>query len=116
MLYGVVMFCVMFIVVFFVYYMIFDDMLKKEKYARISELVLLTNKYKLKKDRKQYKSILTGIALINSFIIALTIALVVAIKLPMVIKLIVAFFLMLILIFVLYHFYGKYLSKKWGEK
>ncbi len=115
-MYGVVMFFVMFIIVFFVYYMIFDDMLKKEKYARISELVLLTNKYKLKKDRKHYKSILTGIALINSFIIALTIALVVSLKFHMIIKLIVAFFLMLILIFVLYHFYGKYLSKKWGEK
>ena len=115
-MYGVVIFFIMFIVVFFAYYLIFDDMLKKEKYARISELVLLTNRFKLKKDRKNYRSILMGVAGINSFIIALTIALVVSFKFHMIIRLIAAFFFMLIMIFVLYRIYGRYLSKKWGEK
>ncbi len=114
-MFGVVMFFIVFVVAFFVYYLIFDDMLKKEKYARISELVLLTNKFKLKKDRKHYRSILMGVAGINSFIIAITVALVVSLKFHMIIRLIMAFLLMLILIFVLYYIYGKQLNKKWGE-
>ena len=116
MMFGVILFFVVFIVAFFVYYMIFDDMLKKEKYAKISELVLLTNRFHLKKDRKHYRSILNGVSLINSFIIALTIALVVSIKIEMIFRLLMAFVLMLVLIFVSYTIYGKYLSKKWGDK
>ncbi len=114
-MFGVIMFCIVFVGVYFVYYFIFDDMLKKEKYARISELVLLTNKFKLKKDRSHYRSTLNGVAIINSFIIALTISIVVSLKFSIFLRLLLAFILMLILIFVFYYIYGKHLSKKWGE-
>ena len=116
MMFGVILFFVVFFVSCLVYYLIFDFLLKKEKYARISELVLLTNKFKLKKDRKHYRSILNGITIINSFIIAITIALVVSIKIDMIFRLLLAFVFMLILIFVMYTIYGKHLSKKWGQK
>ena len=108
MMFGVIMFFVVFVVAFLVYYLIFDDMLKKEKYARISELVLLTNKFNLEKNRKHYRSLLTGVAFINSFIIALTIAIVVSLKIDMAFRLLIAFGLMLVLIFSLYYIYGKY--------
>ena len=116
MMFGVIMFFVVFVVAFLVYYLIFDDMLKKEKYARISELVLLTNKFNLEKNRKHYRSLLTGVAFINSFIIALTIAIVVSLKIDMAFRLMIAFVLMLVLIFSLYYIYGKQLQKKWGKK
>ena len=39
-MFSVLFFVIVFIGAFFIYYMIFDDMLKKEKYTKISELVL----------------------------------------------------------------------------
>lgn len=115
-MFNLIMFIVIFIGVYFVYYFIFDDMLKKEKYTKISELVLLTRKFNLDKKKMNYKSALNGIAIINASIIAVTFTIIDLIPVNIVFKLIIAFVLMLIMIFTLYLSYGKYLQKKWGKK
>jgi len=112
----VLYFIIVFIVVYFCYYFIFDDMLKKEKYAKISELVILTKKFNLDKKKMNYRSLLNGIAIINAFIMATTIVVADLIPSNYFVKLLVAFILILILMFSLYFAYGKYLNKKWGKK
>lgn len=115
-MFNLIMFIVIFLGVYFVYYFIFDDMLKKEKYTKISELVLLTRKFNLDKKKMNYKSALNGIAIINASIVAITFTIIDLIPVNIVFKLIIAFVLMLIMIFSLYISYGKYLQKKWGKK
>ena len=51
--FSLIMFVLLYSVIYVVFYFIFDDMLKKEKYTKISELVLLTNKFNL--DKKKMK-------------------------------------------------------------
>ena len=117
-MFDLVFFCIIFMVVYFVYYFIFDDLLKKEKYTKISELVILTKKFNLDKKKMNYRKLLNMIAIINAFIISFTIT--VINLLPdswfVGLKLLLAFVIILILIFSMYMGYGKYLSKKWGKK
>ena len=115
-MFNLIMFIVIFLVVYFVYYFIFDDRLKKEKYTKISELVLLTRKFDLDKKKMNYRSALNGIAIINAFIISVTFTIIDLIPVNIVFKLLIAFILMLIMIFSLYMSYGKILQKKWGKK
>ena len=114
--FSLIMFALIFTVVYFVYYFIFDDMLKKEKYTKISELVLLTKKFNLDKKEMNYKSALNGIAIINAFIISFTFTVIDLIPLDVTFQLIIGFVIMLILIFGLYFAYGRKLQKKWGKK
>ena len=109
-------FVLVFLVVYFAYYLIFEDMLKKEKYAKISELGLLIRRFKLDKKKMNYKKCLNGISLINAFIVSFTISVISIKAIPDVVKLIIAFVIMFVMIAVLYTLYGKHLSKKWGEK
>ncbi len=113
-MFNLIMFIIIFLCVYFVYYFIFDDMLKKEKYTKISELVLLTRKFKLDKKKMNYKSSLNGIAIINAFIVSITFTIIDLIPVNIVLKLFIAFVIMLIMIFSLYISYGKMLQKKWG--
>ena len=115
-MFYLLLFMVCFIVIYFVYYFIFDDKLKKEKYTKISELVLLCNKFNLDKKKMDYKQALNGIAIINAFIMSFTIAIVMYIPIRIEFKLIVAFAIIMVLIFSLYFAYGKYLNRKWGKK
>lgn len=116
-MFGVVLFFIIFVIIYFVYYFIFDDLLKKEKYTKISELVLLTKKFNLDKKKMNYRKLLNGIAIINAFIMSFTISLLDFIPkvVPMGIKLLIAFIVILILIFSMYLGYGNYLAKKWGK-
>ena len=114
--FTVIMFAVLFVGVYLVFNFIFDDMLKKEKYTKISELVLLTKKFDLDKKKMDYKSALNGIAIINAFIIATTFTIIDIIPIDIVFKLAIAFVIILILIFSMYFAYGRYLQKKWGKK
>ena len=114
--FSIIMFVLLFTIVYFVYYFIFDDMLKKEKYTKISELVLLTKKFELNKKEMNYRKALNGIAFINAFIIAFTFVVIDLLPFDITIKLVVAFIIMLILIFGLYFMYGRSLQKKWGKK
>jgi hypothetical protein len=110
------MFVLIFIVVYFVCYFIFDDMLKKEKYTKLTSLVLLTNKFNLDKKRMDYKSTMNGVAIINAFIISFTFTVIDLIPVITTLKLVIGFGIMIILIFGLYIIYGKKLQKKWGKK
>ena len=116
MLFSLLLFMIVFVVMYFIYYFIFDDKLKKEKYTKISELVLLVNKFNLDKKKMNYKSALNGIAIINAFIISFTIAMIDFIPLRIEFKLLIAFFVIMVLMISLYFAYGKYLHKKWGKK
>lgn len=51
MVFSLLFFVVLFIIFYFIYYFIFDDMLKKEKYTKITELVFLTKVYNLDKKK-----------------------------------------------------------------
>ena len=62
MLFSILFFIVLFIVFFLIYYFIFEDMLKKEKFDKISELTFLINVYKLDKKKIDYKKCLNGVS------------------------------------------------------
>ncbi len=115
-MFELVLFIIMFLIIYFVYYFIFDDLLKKEKYTKISELVILTKKFNLDKKKMSYRKCLNGIAAINAFIISFTITIIELIPVNIIFKLVIAFIIILILIFSLYFSYGKYLNKKWGKE
>ena len=114
--FSLIMFAFIFVAVYFVCYFIFDDMLKKEKYTKISELVLLTKKFNLDKKKMDYRKTLKGVAMINAFIVAFTFTVIDLIPVEITLKLVIGFFIMLILVFGLYFSYGKKLQKKWGKK
>ncbi len=115
-MFSVIFFGILFVVFYLLYYFIFDDMLKKEKYTKISELVFLTRKFNLDKKKMDYKKCLNGVAIINAFIIAITATLVDLIKIDIIFVLGIAFVILMGLIFICYMLYGKYLNKKWGIK
>ena len=116
MLYYLLSFIVVFIIFYFIYYFIFDDMLKKEKYTKINELVFLTNYFKLNKKAMNYRQCLNGVAILNAFIISFTVVLVNIIKINIMFVLMIAFLIMLVLIYCGYMMYGKHCQKKWGKK
>ncbi|MBQ8659284.1 MAG: hypothetical protein IJ475_00390 [Bacilli bacterium] len=113
---ALIMFALVFVIVYFVYYFIFDDMLKKEKYTKISELGLLVRKFNLDKKKMDYKKCLNGVAVINAFIISFTFTLIDFIEIDIIFTLLFAFVVLTVLILVCYFSYGKYLNKKWGKK
>ena len=112
----VILFMILFTLFYFVYYFIFDDMLKKEKYAQISELTLLVKKFDLDKKKMDYKKCLNGVALINGFIISIVSVIILSIKIYYIFRLLIAFILIMVLIGISYYSYGKYLNKKWGKE
>lgn len=111
----IILFMIIFTIFYLIYYFIFDDMLKKEKYAQISELTLLVNKFELDKKKMDYKKCLNGVALINGFIIAIVCVIILSIKVHYIFRLSIAFVLLMTLVSVSYISYGKYLNKKWGK-
>ena len=114
--FSLLFFVVVFIGFYILYYLIFDDKLKKEKYTKISELVLLTKKFNLDKKKMDYRKCLKGVALINAFIIAFTVVVVDLIGLNNLIWFPIALVMLFGLIIILYFTYGKICEKKWGKK
>ena len=114
-LFSLIFFVIVYAIVFLAYYFIFDDMLKKEKYTKISELVLLTNKFKIDKKKMDYRKCLKGVAMINAFIWALVIVIVDFIGIGSMIWLPIALVLIFGLIILCYYLYGKHCEKKWGK-
>ena len=114
--FSLIMFVLIFIIVYFVCYFIFDDMLKKEKYTKLTSLVLLTNKFNLDKKKMDYKITMNGVAIINAFIISITFTVIDLIPVITTLKLVIGFVIMIILMFGLYFAYGRKLQKKWGKK
>lgn len=115
-LFSLLLFIIIFVIVYLVFYFIYDDKLKKEKYTKISELVIFTKRFNLDKKKMNYKSFLNGIAIINAFIIAFTASIIDFIPLRIEFKLIIAFVVIMVLMLVMYFAYGRYLNKKWGKK
>lgn len=116
-MFNILMFIIIFAVVYTVYHFIYEDKLKKEKYTKIAELVLLSNKFKLDKTKMDKKKLLNGVALINAFIISVTFTIVDILPIKNIaLKLILAFVIILVLIFTLYLSYGKQIQKKWGKQ
>lgn len=62
------------------------------------------------------RSLLNGVAIINAFIMGITVVIVELLPWNYAIKLLIAFGIILVLMFSLYYMYGKYLNKKWGKK
>jgi hypothetical protein len=116
MLFEIIFFIIVFTVAYLFFSYIFNDMLKKEKYTKITELKFLTNHFKLDKKKCNYKELLNGCAIINAFIIGFTVALVDYINIYFVFKLSLAVIIIVVLLISLYMIYGKYLNKKWGNK
>lgn len=114
-MFGVLIFMIAFVICYFIYYFIFDDMLKKEKYTKIKELVILTKNFNLDKKKLNYRKCLNGVAIINSFIISITMGVVVSLPLANIYKLLIAGVMIIVLIIGCYFAYGKYLNKKWGK-
>ena len=114
--FSLIMFVLLYSVIYVVFYFIFDDMLKKEKYTKLTSLVLLTNRFNLDKKQMDYKSTMNGVAIINAFIISFTFTVIDLIPVTNTLKLVIGFVIMLILMFGLYFSYGKKLQKKWGKK
>ena len=69
-------------------------MLRKEKYTKINELVFLTSYFNLDKKKMNYRQCLNGVAILNSFIISITIVIVNALKINIMFVLFIAFFIM----------------------
>ena len=114
-IFSVLFFIIVFVIVYFVYYFIFDDRLKKEKYTKITELSFLIKLKNLDKKKMDYRKCLNGVALINAFIIAITVTIIDAIDLKIYLRLPLAFVFMFGMIYLLYSLYGKHLAKKWGK-
>ena len=112
---SLIFFVVVFAVAYFVYYMIFDDKLKKEKYTKISELVLITKKFKIDKKKMDYRKCLKGVAMINAFIIAITVVVVDLIGITNILWLPIALVMLFSLLIICYYTYGKICEKKWGK-
>ena len=115
-LFSLLLFIIIFVVIYLIFYFIYDDKLRKEKYTKISELVMFTKRFNLDKKRMNYKSLLNGIAIINAFIISFTATVIDYIPLRIEFKLLIAFFIIIFLMISMYFAYGKYLNKKWGKK
>ena len=85
---------------------------KKDKIPEVGELNYLVYKFKLNKDKLNWKSLAIMISLINSFIMALVISILELIPVKTIFKLMIAFVLLFALIYALYEIYGRYLKRK----
>ena len=110
----------MFIVFFVDYYFIMRRRLKeksKKKKEQMMEIVYLTSKFNLDKNKIHYKPVLLWCALINGFIISLVSTIIVNIKLHMMWQLLIGFVLLFALIYAIYEIYGRHLVRKgWKKK
>ena len=81
------------------------------------EIVYLTSKFNLDKNKIHYKPVLLWCALINGFIISLVSTIIVNIKLHMMWQLLIGFVLLFALIYAIYEIYGRHLVRKgWKKK
>ena len=85
---------------------------KKNKIKEVGELNYLVFKFKLNRDKLNWKSLAIMIPLINSFIMSLVVSILEIIPFKTIIKLMIAFVLLFALIYALYEIYGRYLKNK----
>ena len=85
---------------------------KKKKTVEVGELNYLVYKFKIDKNKLNWKSLAIMIPLINSFIMALVVSILELIPVKTIFKLLIAFVLLFALIYALYEIYGRYLKNK----
>ena len=85
---------------------------KKKKEPEVGELNYLVYKFKLDKNKLNWKSLAIMIPLINSFIMSLVVSILELIPVKTIFKLLIAFVLLFALIYALYEIYGRYLKNK----
>jgi uncharacterized membrane protein YfcA len=88
---------------------------KKKKYDNIGEMTYLINKFKLDKNKINYKKEIIYITLINSFIISSVGVFVTCLDIAIVLQLLIGFCMLFALIYALYEIYGRHLQKKIGR-
>ena len=120
-LYNALFFMALMFIVFFVdYFFIMRRRLKeksKKKKEQMMEIVYLTGKFNLDKNKIHYKPVLLWCALINAFIISFVSTVICNIKLHMAWQLLIGFVLLFALIYALYEIYGRTLVRKgWKKK
>lgn len=109
---------ILFIVVYIFNYLMNYRKVKKKKYQNIGEMNYLIYKFKLDKNKINYKREILYISLLNSFIISSVGTFVTCLNLKIFLQLIIGFVLLFALIYSLYEIYGRHLQKKLtkGEK
>lgn len=115
MLYILINFLIIFIIIFIFNYLVKLKRIKKKKYNKIEEMNYILAKFKLKKNKINYKKEIFFISLINSFIISLTSIVVIKIKGPLFLRLAAGFVIIFLLIYAFYEIYGRNLKKKEGK-
>ncbi len=114
-------FLILFIFLFLIHYFlvtmpaltkIYKPKKGKNKKTSIKELDYLVYKFKIDKNKINYKSFGFMVSLINSFIMALVVVVVEVIPFYFIFRIIIAFILLTGLIYSLYEIYGRYLKKK----
>lgn len=114
-------FLILFIFLFLIHYFlvtmpalrkIYKPKKEKNKKTSIKELDYLVYKFKIDKNKINYKSFGFMVSLINSFIMALVVVVVEVIPFYFIFRIIIAFILLTGLIYSLYEIYGRYLKKK----
>ena len=88
---------------------------KKKKEKPLMEIEYLCNKFKLNRNKLNYKEFMFVFPLINSFIITIVTLILELIKIPFIFRLAIGFVLLLGLIYAIYEIYGNRLKKKEKE-
>ena len=88
---------------------------KKKKEKQLMEVEYLCNKFKLNRNKLNYKEFMFTFPLINSFIITLVTLILELIRIPFIFRLLIGFVLLLGLIYAIYEIYGNRLKKKEKE-
>ena len=89
---------------------------KKKKKKNLGEIEYLCNKFKLNRNKLNYKELMIMIPLIDSFIITFVTIVIDLVPGLFIFKLIIGFVLLMGLIYAIYEIYGRHLIKKEKEK
>jgi hypothetical protein len=104
-------FAIIYIAIFIVNILMNLRKVKKKKYDNIGEMNYLINKFKLSKDKINYKKEIIFISLINSFIISSVGVFVTCLDIALPLQLLIGFILLFALIYAMYEIYGRHLKK-----
>lgn len=105
----------LFLIVFIVTFLLNYRKVKKKKFDSIGEMNYLILKFKLNKNKINYKREILYISIINSFIISSVGTFVTWLDIMIILQLALGFVLLFLLIYSLYEIYGRHLVKKIGR-
>lgn len=108
-------FIIIFVIIFLFYLLFNKRKLKKEKYHKMGEINYLIIRYKLDKEKVDYKVLSHIVALANAFIISFVGTILTMIKVNYLWRMLIGAFLIIITIIVIYGFIGRNLKNKIGS-